>query len=226
MRSIPTSGERIASMPSATTFSASMSRPESVSSRIAKRGWNMCICKISRRFFSPPENPSLTERVMNESSTPRSFMFSASSVRNCGIGMSFCLISPVPSTLTTRSLISRLDMHPLPRRGLRELREGHAIEGLRDAVLQLEPHGARAAVGFAHAVQDRLSLGGTDLWFDWAFECAHDITGGDVTRLAGQDVTAARSALPVHEAGLAKDGDELLEVGLRQVLTLRNGVQR
>src|SRR5438105_3048273 len=132
----------------------------------------------------------------------------------------------LPSTLTTRSLISRLDMHPLPRRGLRELREGHAIEGLRDAVLQLEPHGARAAVGFAHAVQDRLSLGGTDLWFDWAFECAHDITGGDVTRLAGQDVTAARSALPVHEAGLAKDGDELLEVGLRQVLTLRNGVQR
>src|SRR5437879_4394536 len=84
----------------------------------------------------------------------------------------------------------------------------------------------RAAVGFAHAVQDRVSLGGTDLWFDWAFECAHDITGGDVTRLAGQDVTAARSALPVHEAGLAKDGDELLEVGLRQVLTLRNGVQR
>src|SRR2546428_8739757 len=89
----------------------------------------------------------------------------------------------LPSTLTTRSLISRLDMHPLPRRGLRKLREGHAIEGLRDAVLQLEPHGARAAVGLTHAVQDRLSLGGTDLWFDRAFECAHHITGGDVGRL-------------------------------------------
>src|SRR5439155_457956 len=161
-----------ASMPSATTFSASISRPESVSSRIAKRGWNMCICKISRRFFSPPENPSLTERVMNESSTPRSFIFSASSFRNCGIGMSF-------------SVISSLDMHPLPRRGRRELRESHAIEGLRDAVLQLEPHGACAAVGLTHAVQDRLSLGGTDLWFDRAFECAHDIASGDVARLAG-----------------------------------------
>src|SRR5438552_11520429 len=327
MRSIPTSGERIASMPSATTFSASMSRPESVSSRIAKRGWNMCICKISRRFFSPPENPSLTERVMNESSTPRSFMFSASSFRNCGIGMSFFLISPVPSalgaarraliavrrkfatetpgiadgywnarktpararastgsfrrftpsrstwprstlylgcpmiasdsvllpepfgpmiacteplsttrsiplrivlpsTLTTRSLISSLDMRSLPRRGLRELRESHAIEGLRDAVLQLEPDGTRATVGLTNAVQDRFSLGGTDLWFDRAFECAHDVPGGDVTRLAGQDVTAARPALPVHEAGLAKGGHKLLEVGLGQVLTLRNGVQR
>src|SRR5437868_1105863 len=132
----------------------------------------------------------------------------------------------LPSTLTTRSLISRLDMHPLPRRGLRELREGHAIEGLRDAVLQLEPHRARAAVGFTHAVQNRLSLCGTDLWFDRALERAHDITGGDVTRLAGENVTAARSALSVHEAGLAKGGDELLEVGLGQVLTLRNGVQR
>jgi hypothetical protein len=99
IRSIPTSGERMASMPSATTLSASMSRPESVSSRIAKRGWNMCICRISSRFFSPPENPSLTERVMNESSTPRSFIFSARSLRNCGMGMSFFLTSPVPSAL-------------------------------------------------------------------------------------------------------------------------------
>src|SRR3989442_8073432 len=101
----------------------------------------------------------------------------------------------LPSTLTTRSLISRLDMHPLPRRGLRELREGHAIEGLRNAVLQLEPHGARAAVGLTHAVQDRLSLGGTDLWFDRAFECAHDITGGEITRLPGWEPNTAPSPL-------------------------------
>src|SRR5207245_5311402 len=103
----------------------------------------------------------------------------------------------LPSTLTTRSLISRLDMHPLPRRSLRKLREGHAIEGLRDAVLQLEPHGARAAVGLTHAVQDRLSLGGTDLWFDRAFECAHHIPGVDVVRPATEAVTSVRSALPV-----------------------------
>src|SRR5438876_6671702 len=46
----------------------------------------------------------------------------------------------LPSTLTTRSLISSLDMRSLPRRGLRELRESHAIEGLRDAVLRSEEH--------------------------------------------------------------------------------------
>ena len=36
-----------------------MSSPESVSSRIAIRGFNIAICRISTRFFSPPENPSL-----------------------------------------------------------------------------------------------------------------------------------------------------------------------
>src|SRR5256885_13525307 len=69
----------------------------------------------------------------------------------------------LPSTLTTRSLISRLDIHTLPRRGRRELRERHAIESLRDAVLELEPYSPRSAVGLAHAVQDRLALGRTDL---------------------------------------------------------------
>jgi hypothetical protein len=46
--------------PSATIRSASMSRPESVSSRIASRGSSTAIWKISLRFFSPPEKPSLT----------------------------------------------------------------------------------------------------------------------------------------------------------------------
>src|SRR5258706_10946605 len=89
-----------------------------------------------------------------------------------------------PSTLTTRSLISRLDMHTLPRRRLRDLRERHAIQGLRDAVLELEPYGPRSAVGLAHTVHDRLALGGTDLRLDRAFERAHDVTGRDITRLA------------------------------------------
>src|SRR5256886_13767540 len=272
-------------MPCATTLSASMSSPESVSSRMAKLGWNMCICRISRRFFSPPEKPSFTERVMKESSTPSSFISSASSLRNWGMGMSFFLIAPVPSalgaarralmavrrkfatetpgiaegywnarktpararastgsfrrltpsrrtwphsilylgcpmiasesvllpepfgpmiacteplsttrsiplrmvfpsTLTTRSLISRLDIHTLPRRGLRDLRESHSIESLRDAVLQLEPHRARSAVGLAHAVHDGLALGRTDLRLDRAFDPAHDVTGRDLARLA------------------------------------------
>src|SRR6266576_3692874 len=327
MRSIPTSGERMASMPSATTLSASMSRPESVSSRIAKRGWNMCICRISRRFFSPPENPSFTDRVMKESSIPRSFIFSASSFRNCGIGMSFFLTSPapsalgaarraliavrrkfatetrgmaegywnarktpararastgsfrrsmpsrrtwprstlyfgwpmiasesvllpepfgpmiawteplsttrsiplrivLPSTLTTRSLISRLDIHTLPRRRYRDLRESHAIQSFRDAVLELQPYRAGSAVGLAHAVHDGLALGGTDLWLDGPLERAHDITGCDLARLACEDVTPACPPLAVHEAGLAECGDELLEIRLGQVLARGDGVQR
>ena len=44
----------------ATIFSASMSRPESVSSRMASVGSSTAIWKISLRFFSPPEKPSLT----------------------------------------------------------------------------------------------------------------------------------------------------------------------
>src|SRR5436309_1582383 len=150
MRSIPTSGERIASMPSArSTLYLGCPRIASDSVLLPEPLGPMIAC---------------TEPLSTTRSIPLRIV--------------------LPSTLTTRSLISSLDMHPLPRRGRRELRESHAIEGLRDAVLQLEPHGACAAVGLTHAVQDRLSLGGTDLWFDRAFECAHDIASGDVARLA------------------------------------------
>src|SRR2546427_5000789 len=327
MRSIPTSGERMASMPSATTLSASMSRPESVSSRIAKRGWNMCICRISRRFFSPPENPSFTERVMNESSTPRSFIFSARSFRNCGMGMSFFLTSPVPSglgaarraliavgrkfatetpgmaegywnarkmpararastgiarrfwpskrtwprtilylgwpmiasesvllpepfgpmiawteplsitrsmpfkivfpsTLTTRSRISRLDMGARPGGGRRKLRQGHAIERPGNGRLELQPHGARATVGLTHTVHDWIALRGTDLRLDRSLERAHHIAGGDLARLARERVATPGATLAVHQTGLAERGDELLEVRLGEILALRNGMQR
>ena len=54
------SGLSIALTPSATIRRASMSRPESVSSRIAISGSSMASWSISRRFFSPPEKPSLT----------------------------------------------------------------------------------------------------------------------------------------------------------------------
>src|SRR5712691_958345 len=86
----------------------------------------------------------------------------------------------LPSTLTTRSLISRLDIHTLARRGLGDLRESHAVEGLRDAVLELEPYSARSAIGFAHAVQDRLALGRTDLRLDRPLERADDVARGDL----------------------------------------------
>ena len=39
-----------------------MSRPESVSSSTARRGSSIAICRISLRFFSPPEKPTLTAR--------------------------------------------------------------------------------------------------------------------------------------------------------------------
>src|SRR5690625_2705863 len=61
-------------MPSETTRSASTSRPESVSSRTAMPGLSNCICRISWRFFSPPENPSLTLRSAKTGSMRRSSM--------------------------------------------------------------------------------------------------------------------------------------------------------
>src|SRR5918998_1048555 len=57
------SGERSAFTPSDTMRSASMSRPESVSSRMQKDGWSRAICRISMRFFSPPEKPTLRARL-------------------------------------------------------------------------------------------------------------------------------------------------------------------
>src|SRR5216117_94522 len=294
-------------MPSATTLSASMSRPESVSSRIVKRGWNMCICRISSRFFSPPENPSFTDRVMKELSTSRSFIFSARIFRNCGIGISvsffFACPSPFPfgskrraliavrrklatetpgmadgywnarktpararastgiarmfcpskrtwprtilylgwpmiasesvllpepfgpmiawtdplstarsmpfrivfpSTLTTRSRISRLDMGAFPGRGRSELRERHAVERAGDGRLKLQPHGARPAVGLAHAVHHGVALRGADLRLDGSLERAHNVAGGDLTRFARERVAAPGATLAVHESGLAE----------------------
>ena len=46
-----------------TMRSASMSRPESVSSRMQKDGCSSAICRISMRFFSPPEKPTLRARL-------------------------------------------------------------------------------------------------------------------------------------------------------------------
>ena len=53
-----------------------MSSPESVSSRIASVGSSNASCRISLRFFSPPENPSLTLRSRNSGFISSSFIFS------------------------------------------------------------------------------------------------------------------------------------------------------
>ena len=50
--------------------SASMSRPESSSSRIAIFGASTASCSVSLRFFSPPERSTLSERSRNRSSKP------------------------------------------------------------------------------------------------------------------------------------------------------------
>src|SRR5919201_2513113 len=81
----------------------------------------------------------------------------------------------LPSTLTTRSRISSLDMGALARCRLRELGDGHAVERLRGRRLELEPDRPRPAVALADAVHDRLALGGKDPRFDRSFERPHDI---------------------------------------------------
>jgi hypothetical protein len=53
-----------------------MSSPESVSSRMASSGSTTAICRISLRFFSPPENPSFRYRSANDGSMPRRFIHS------------------------------------------------------------------------------------------------------------------------------------------------------
>ena len=67
--------------PFATTLRASISRPESVSSRIASFGSSIAIWKISFFFFSPPEKPSLTDRLVSFESISTSSFFSLISLR-------------------------------------------------------------------------------------------------------------------------------------------------
>ena len=59
-----------------------MSRPESVSSRIASFGSSSAIWKISLRFFSPPEKPSLTARLSMLWSMSSSYVFALISCMN------------------------------------------------------------------------------------------------------------------------------------------------
>ena len=62
------SGPMSAVTASPSTRRASMSRPESSSSRMESLGSSTHICRISLRFFSPPEKPSLRLRSRKEPS--------------------------------------------------------------------------------------------------------------------------------------------------------------
>ena len=68
--------------PLATILKASMSNPESVSSKIANLGVSIAIWKISFLFFSPPENPSFTERLANLASNSTKADFSLTIAKN------------------------------------------------------------------------------------------------------------------------------------------------
>src|SRR3990167_9576221 len=84
MTSIPRSRARRALTPPATIFRASMSRPLSVSSRMRKRGSSMAIWKISIRFFSPPEKPTLSARFSMSKLIFRALAVARAFLRNSG----------------------------------------------------------------------------------------------------------------------------------------------
>ena len=62
--------------PLPTVLKASTSSPESVSSRTAIDGSSKDICNISKRFFSPPENPTFTNLLSISSEISNSVAFS------------------------------------------------------------------------------------------------------------------------------------------------------
>ena len=73
-----------------------MSSPESVSSRTAIFGLSSSSCRISWRFFSPPEKPSLTLRSANDGSTEsRSIaaLTSLTQVRSFGASPSMAVLA-------------------------------------------------------------------------------------------------------------------------------------
>ncbi len=74
---------RIALIPLETTFKASISKPESISSKIANAGSIIIICKISLRFFSPPEKPSFKYRSAISSGISSTAIFSSIFLINC-----------------------------------------------------------------------------------------------------------------------------------------------
>src|SRR3989344_4601062 len=74
----------------ATSFSASMSNPESISSMMTHFAGRSASWSISIFFFSPPENPSFKERERNSLSIFNAFAVSLMLSRKCAILKFFC----------------------------------------------------------------------------------------------------------------------------------------
>ena len=93
--------------PSATMRSASMSRPLSVSSSTHSVGSSTSICRISERFFSPPEKPTFTGRFSISMSMLRRAALSFTNFRNSGVESSTC-----PRALRTALAAVRRNVRP------------------------------------------------------------------------------------------------------------------
>src|SRR3954471_12842998 len=317
--------------PLATVLSASMSRPESVSPSTASLGRWSAIWRISMRFFSPPEEPSLMERAENSFGTCVSSIAASTVWRNSlsGMGCSprasrwalmtmrryFVVVTPGMATgywkamkrpatarasgsasvmswpskriwpsvtsrlgwpmialasvdlpeplgpirawnspertwrstprrmdfspaLTCRLRISRSAMVSLGQRkrsvGLGELDElgqRGALQGADDPHLHARPHQLGGAVALVRAVGAR---GARPLLprdealhrRDRALEREHHRVHRDLLRRAAEDVAPVRAARGGHEAGLLEQRGDALQVGERQVLRRRDGLER
>ena len=109
-----------------------MSSPESVSSRMASRGSSIAICRISLRFFSPPEKPSLT-LALEQRPGPCSTSF--------GLAR-----GPAPGTRRRRSRARRAARRMRVQRRAQEVHVADA--GDLDRVLEGQEHArARALLG-------------------------------------------------------------------------------
>ena len=93
--------------PSDTTFKASISNPESVSSKIDNLGDNIDICKISFFFFSPPEKPTFNCLFNFSSSNFNSLAFSITSFKNSIASSSF---SPFAFLMAFKEVLQQLPM--------------------------------------------------------------------------------------------------------------------
>ena len=91
--------------PSATMRSASMSSPESVSSSTANLGLSIAICKISLRFFSPPEKPTFNCLFNFSSSNLGSLDFSFTNFKNSIASSSF---SPLAFLIELREVFKNI----------------------------------------------------------------------------------------------------------------------
>ena len=87
-----------------TTFKASISNPESVSSIIIKLGSSNAICNISFLFFSPPEKPTFKGRASISSSIFSSVDFSLRIFKN---SIAFSSDSPLAFLMEFREVLKK-----------------------------------------------------------------------------------------------------------------------